>query len=142
MTTVGKIYSDNCIHCKKMAKDWEKMKKHVSKLGGGDVDVREFETTKDAAELDKYKTELKEKYGGDLTYDGVPSLFKVDRNGKIEYYGGERSEKALTNWALEQDKNVVAGGSKKRVKTRKQNRKTGKKINKRRTKKKSSCGFW
>jgi hypothetical protein len=129
-TTVGKIYGENCIHCINMANAWNKMKKHVLKAGG--VNVREFEATKDAVELEKYKTELKEKYGEDLTHDGVPTLFKVGGNGKIEYYNGERTEEALTKWALK-DKKVKGG------------RKTGKnrkikKTGKKRTKKRC-CGF-
>uniref|UniRef100_A0A6C0I0N9 Thioredoxin domain-containing protein n=2 Tax=viral metagenome TaxID=1070528 RepID=A0A6C0I0N9_9ZZZZ len=119
MITVGKIYNNGCGHCTSMAHDWEKMKDMV-----GEVKIVEFETTKNKKELEKF-----EKDNPALKYSGVPTIFKIGGNGKIEYYNGERKAEQMANWVLGKS---VKGGKK---------TKNAKRSKKRKTKK--NCGwFW
>jgi len=126
MTTIGKIYNDNCGHCVRMAPDWEKMKEELKNT---DIVIKEFETAKQSDELKKYTKSLKKQTNQELTYDGVPTIFKVSEN-KIEYYSGERSPEKMAAWAKSSDKShsKVHGGKKsRRVKGKKRTSKTYKK---------------
>lgn len=108
-TTIGKIYSTNCIHCIEIAPKWENMKKSIQE-GGHAIKIVEFEIYKDAEKFRKYNEKLKKDHGVEITYDGVPTLFRLN-GGKIDYYNGERESHLMVKWALGK-KN---GGNKKRT---------------------------
>jgi glutaredoxin len=123
--TVGKIYNNGCGHCVAMANEWNIMKTKVIK---GGVKVVEFETTNDEKKLEAFKNKH------NIEYNGVPTLFKIGGDGKIEYYNGERTADKMAEWALNNAKSATNGGSKKSKKAKKTKRKT-----KTKTKTKKSC---
>ena len=57
---------------------------------------------------------------------GYPTIYKIKKGGKVEYYNGERTVKKLVSWALQKQgkskKQKKIGGGKKRT-NRKQSRK-------------------
>lgn len=121
------VYNKKCGYCKQMKPEWEKMKTMM----GGNVDIREFETTEDVEKLKKFNAELKHKYNKELQYDGVPTLARIS-GGKIDYYKGERMAEKMKRWALNGEK--MEGGKKS-----KKSRKGKKRTSKRKTKK---CGWF
>jgi len=123
--TVGKIHSVSCGHCVQFAPKWQKMKEMLG--GNRDIKVVEFETTEDADKLENFNNDLQNKYGKQLEYSGVPTMFKISGGGEIEYYEGEREPGIMKQWVLGEDKKN--GGRKKKTRTRKS------KKNKKRTRK-------
>ena len=119
-TTVGKIYSDSCIHCNAMKDAWDDMKKNV----GGKVEVEAFSTEPDG--MKKLEEFNKERGTNIASQNGVPTLFKL-KGGNVTYYNGGRSTEELTKWALGQD-----GGSNKKSKRNRRRNKRNKSQRRRR----------
>jgi hypothetical protein len=119
-----------------MADAWSHTKKSFG--GNHNVEFKDFDTDKDASELQKYTTELKKQHDIELNYDGVPTIYKVS-GGKIDYYLGDRTAEKMKEWI---HGNKTKGGKKnKKQKTyRKQNTKNAKKRSVKKSRK--NCWFW
>lgn len=90
-STVFLLHSENCIHCKKLMPEWQKMKKQLAKKGVG-VLVKEIE-----ANSDEFK-KINEIVHPDVTINGYPTIVKK-KGGKIEYYNGDREAAIMSKWA-------------------------------------------
>jgi len=114
---IGKLYMDGCGHCVALEEPWSQM---ASKIGGK-VDVREFESADDAG-----LENLNKEHDSNVSVQGgYPTIFKIKRGGKVEYYNGERTSPKLVSWALNRRQNTVKRGGKKnnrRKRTSKNNR--------------------
>ena len=66
--------------------------------------------------------ELNQKHGSEVAVQGgYPTIYKIKKGGKVEYYNGERTVPKLVGWALQgvkQNKTIKRGG-RKRTKTSK-----------------------
>jgi len=123
--TIGKIYNKGCGHCVQMMPAWEKMKSLLqNEVKKGHIIIKDFETDKDANQLETFKTKLKREHNKELVYDGVPTIYKISGN-HLHYYKGERTAEAMRNWALHKK-----GGSKKRTYIKMKKTKQMKKSNK------------
>ncbi len=138
---VGKIYSNGCIHCVMMSKEWDEMKrqiqndmnlvdnnekndnltqyhKYVSKNGDKVVEVIELESDNMYNELPY----MQKKYSSQLDLQGgFPTIFKIS-NKKLSYYGGKRTAKHMKTWYLSKLK--TRGGYYTRRKNKTQKNKT------------------
>ena len=109
---VGKIYAEWCGYCIALQPEWEKMK---TQLGGKTVIFKEIKSNdidsgiKDINETYLNKSDKKLELEG-----GYPTIFKI-KNGKLEYYNGNRTSHDLANWVLGKIQN--GGKSKKSRKT-------------------------
>jgi hypothetical protein len=132
--TVGKIHSVNCGHCIDFAPKWNNMKEMLKTGGNHHINIVEFETTDDANKLQDFNDDLQKKYGKQLEYSGVPTMFKISGggSGEIEYYEGERHPENMTKWVLAKNGggkkkkrriNTKLKKNKKRTRTRRQPRK-------------------
>lgn len=133
---IGKLYSDGCIYCRMMEKDWEKMKlklakdmrvkmesddhaflkhyqRYVSKDGKTVVEVIEIESEQMDAELPYVNnTYLGENDRLDLQ-GGFPTLFKIQDN-HVSYYNGERTSHKMGEWATDKTQKAIRGGKTRR----------------------------
>ena len=125
--TVGKIHSINCGHCIQFAPKWKEMKEML-KGGNHNINIVEFETTRDANKLQDFNNDLQKKYNNQLDYTGVPTMFKISGGGKIEYYEGKREPEIMKQWVLNNRSDKKNGGRKRITKVNKfrNNKKTRK----------------
>jgi len=105
---VGKLYMVGCGHCEMLEQPWNEMKKKVEKkvMVAGDIE---------AAETNKL-AQLNDKHGSNVeAQGGYPTIYKIKKGGKVEYYNGERTAKELIRWATNKNqKNTLKrGGNKK-----------------------------
>ncbi len=93
---IGKLYATWCGHCKTLEPEWDKMKTSVTKFYKNGVEFVEIESENMESDLDK----LNQRLNTDIAVQsGYPTLFKVEPdNTKVEYYGGNREAKAMTEW--------------------------------------------
>ena len=89
---VGKVYANWCGHCQSLKPEWSKMKGLLKKRKHG-IQYVEIEDQ----DKDKKFTEVKRKYGVDLTANGYPTLFKIEE-GKLSYYDGQRTAEQMSDW--------------------------------------------
>ena len=112
----GKLYANWCGHCNALETPWKEMKKRV----GGSVDVVGFEADTDKKELAEFQKKHPVEVQG-----GYPTLFRIEKGGKIEYYNGGRDTESLVNWALGKHKKISGGTRRKtRRNTKRKNSKT------------------
>jgi hypothetical protein len=90
------------------------MKDMLQKGGNHDINIVEFEIREHAAKLHNFNNDLQKKYGEKIKYDSVPTMFKINGGGKIEYYQGEREPTIMKNWVL--GNNKINGGRRKNKK--------------------------
>jgi thiol-disulfide isomerase/thioredoxin len=94
---IGKLYADWCMHCKNLEPIWKNLKEDLKdKIENKELEIVEFEETKDQSKLEEFKLKHPVEIQG-----GYPTLFKIDKQGNITYYSGERELEALKNWATE-----------------------------------------
>lgn len=108
---VGKIYADWCGHCVSLKSEWAKLKNMVKHQIGRtlkNIDIEFVEigdTEKNKASgktvdgmIAEFNAKHMSKSAKKLALDGgYPTVFK-HCHGKLEYYKGERSAKALYKW--------------------------------------------
>lgn len=88
------VYADWCPHCQTMKPEWNEMKNRL----GADVETMEIEDSDFDKDM-KLKTLEEQKLNGEhLEIYGYPTLFKI-QNGRADYYGGNRTADAMTEWA-------------------------------------------
>jgi hypothetical protein len=108
---VGKLYMNECSHCKMLEKPWSQMEHKI----GGKIKVEKIES----AEIEDRLAKLNQEYNSDVAVQGgFPTIFKI-KNQKVEYYNGERTAPALIKWATKNQGNTKKYGGKKRRKTSK-----------------------
>lgn len=108
---IGRIHAKWCGHCKTLDPKWKKM---VGNIKNGvkngkyrkDPDVVDMESHDiSQGKLKKFNYDNKEYFGGnEISFDGFPTLFKV-KDGKIEYYGGEREPAHMEKWFMQHNEN-------------------------------------
>jgi hypothetical protein len=80
-----------------MEKAWKQLEQMI-KQRGGNVALVNME----AAQLDKLPKLNQQLFGGSdqriELQGGFPTLFKI-KEGKVEYYGGERTAEAMYSWS-------------------------------------------
>jgi len=106
-TVVGKLHMIGCGHCDELVEPWNQMKENVEKkvMVAGDIE---------AAENHKLY-ELNKQYGSKVEVQGgYPTIYKIKRGGKVEYYNGERTVSKLIGWALQGKQSFRNKKSKKR----------------------------
>ena len=98
VVVVGKIFSNNCIHCTAMAKDWDNLKLMHPTLITDETDI-------EASEIDTKLPALKAKYNIDnIKIEGYPIIYKIikSQNGScyvVLYEDGEpRTTLAMDKW--------------------------------------------
>ena len=115
MTLVGKLYMIGCGHCDALEEPWNQMK---NKLGGKVMVAGDIEAAQ-TKELD----ELNKQHGANVVVQGgYPTIYKINKGGKVEYYNGERTAAKLVSWALHRKnktvhrkKKTVGGRSRRRM---------------------------
>ena len=124
-TVVGKLYMVGCGHCDALVEPWNEMKKNVEKKVMVLNDIESKETHK--------LEELNDKHGANVEVQGgYPTIYKIKKGGKVEYYDGERTATELIGWATENNEETLKrGGNKRREsnKKRKINKKRGSRRN-------------
>jgi hypothetical protein len=109
---VGKLYMVGCGHCDALVEPWNEMKKNV----GGKVMVAGDIEAAQTHELEQ----LNDKHGSNVEVQGgYPTIYKIKKGGKVEYYNGERTAKELIRWATNKNqKNTLKRGGNKMQKSR------------------------
>lgn len=84
----GHVYSDQCIHCQNMQREWDSLCKSVK------VPLH------DIGENHQQKVQhFNEQYSTNLEANGFPTIFKLQRHKTpIVYYQGERTAPAMKKW--------------------------------------------
>lgn len=92
---IGKIYSEQCIHCKTLAPEWVLMKKRI---GVKNVIFKEIEYKDENKEVSEINDNLLKDSDEKLSIQGgYPTLFSI-KDKKVQYYNGERDAESLTEW--------------------------------------------
>ena len=93
---IGKLYAEWCMHCKNLEPIWKNLKEDLKdKIENKELEIVEFEETKDQIKLEEFKKKYPVEIQG-----GYPTLFKIDKEGNITYYSGERELESLKIWAI------------------------------------------
>ena len=106
-TVVGKLYMVGCGHCKMLVEPWNEMKKKIGKkvMVAGDIEAAENHKLDQLNKQHRTKVEVQ---------GGYPTIYKIKRGGKVEYYNGERTASKLIGWALQGKQSFRNKKSKKR----------------------------
>lgn len=91
---IGKIYANWCGACNALKPEWEKMRKILS-LKRRPLEWVEIEES----EVKEKLSELKKKYGVDVSYTGYPTIFTI-KDGQVKYYNGDRSAHKMADWYM------------------------------------------
>jgi thiol-disulfide isomerase/thioredoxin len=101
---IGLIFADWCGHCQALKPEWDSMKKMVSKNKECKIVEIDADVDKDQ-QIAQINIGVK---GEKLVANGFPTVFKK-KNGRIEYYDGERTAKAIGAWAMSHAKKMKGG---------------------------------
>ena len=113
---IGKVYADWCGHCQTLKPIWAEMKTEIHANFPDKYTFSEIEEKQKDAGFAK----IKKDYKVGLKADGYPTLFKIMKGGKVEYYEGARDKDSMKNWFI--GGNSVGGKRSKRNKTSKRKR--------------------
>lgn len=102
------VYADWCGHCNQMKPEWNEMKNRL----GANIETIEIEDSDFDKEMKIRELEDRKLKGEKLEILGYPTMFKI-QNGRADYYGGNRTADAMTEWA----KSRVGGYIKSKVRT-------------------------
>jgi thiol-disulfide isomerase/thioredoxin len=91
--TVGLIYANWCGHCQALKPEWKAMKKGMRGMNCHYLEIEDADPHKDR-KIAHVNSRLKQ---GKLEANGYPTIFKI-KGGDLEYYQGERSSNALSQW--------------------------------------------
>jgi len=87
---LGKIYSDQCIHCQNMADAWEEMKQNLpDSYTVWDIESKDEETK---------KKDFQNQHGVQLQSAGYPTIFMIVQGKQVDY-NGDRDKDKLLQWA-------------------------------------------
>jgi hypothetical protein len=87
---LGKIYSDQCIHCQNMAGAWEDMKKDLP----DNYTVWDIESNDEESK----KKDFQQQHGVQLQSAGYPTIFMIVQGKQVDY-NGNRDKDNLLQWA-------------------------------------------
>jgi len=102
------VYADWCPHCQTMKPEWNEMKNRL----GANIETIEIEDSDFDKDTKIRELEDRKLKGEHLEIFGYPTMFKI-QNGRADYYGGNRTADAMTEWA----KSRVGGYIKSKVRT-------------------------
>jgi len=88
---LGKIYSDQCIHCQNMAGAWEEMKNKLP----NNYTVWDIESNDEEYK----KKDFQQKNGVQLQSAGYPTIFMIVQGKQVDY-NGNRDKDNLLQWAM------------------------------------------
>jgi thioredoxin-like negative regulator of GroEL len=91
--TVGLIYANWCGHCQALKPEWRKMKRGLHGKNCHYLEIEDSDPHKDR-KMAHVNSRLKM---GKLEVNGYPTVFRI-KDGKIEYYQGDRSASAMAQW--------------------------------------------
>ena len=87
---LGKIYSEQCIHCQNMSDAWEEMKK--------DLPVNYTVWDIESKDEESKKKDFQQKHGVQLQSAGYPTIFMIVQGKQVDY-NGSRDKDNLLQWA-------------------------------------------
>jgi hypothetical protein len=88
----GKLYMTGCIHCDRLAPEWEILKKHSAHIVCYDIEAQEQQ------KLSKFNNIYKP-YELLQIQGGYPTIYKLHkRGGAIIYYKGPRDNVNMLKW--------------------------------------------
>ena len=102
---VGKIHAHWCTHCQALAPEWKKMKYAIQeKTKHTHYDTRYVFREIEQAEQDGGIAEVNSRFLANSErklelQGGYPTIYKI-RDGKLEYYDGERSYLGMLRWFM------------------------------------------
>lgn len=93
---VGRVYAKWCKYCKILDPEWEKMKPLLKKFPHK---LEEFEDS-NIHKLDEFNNENAEYlHHQKVKNRPFPTIFRI-KNGKIEYYEGDRKARKMADWFM------------------------------------------
>jgi hypothetical protein len=110
---IGKLWAKWCPHCISLIPHWNEMKKIIQQKSGFPPKYMEIEES-EIHKIDEYNQSRSDGEFIDKA-KGYPTIYKI-QGGKIHYYDGERTGKAMADWMMS---GVVKGGKRKKLKSRK-----------------------
>uniref|UniRef100_A0A6C0ICE0 Thioredoxin domain-containing protein n=1 Tax=viral metagenome TaxID=1070528 RepID=A0A6C0ICE0_9ZZZZ len=103
LVVLGKIYSDQCIHCQNMSGAWEDMKKDLP----DNYTVWDIESNDEEYK----KKDFQQKHGVQLQSAGYPTIFMIVQGKQVDY-NGSRDKDNLLQWARGQTSPATTSPSK------------------------------
>ena len=96
---VGKLHAHWCMHCVALAPEWKKMKNILNSIKHTyNLIFEEIEQAQEKLKVLRVNNTHLAKSSKKLSVQGgYPTLFKI-KNGKIEYYNGERYAAPMAKW--------------------------------------------
>ena len=88
------VYADWCTYCQQMKPEWNEMKNRL----GANIETIEIEDSDFDKDMKIRDIEDRKLNGEQLKILGYPTMFKI-QNGRADYYGGNRTVDAMTEWA-------------------------------------------
>jgi len=88
------VYADWCTYCRQMKPEWNEMKNRL----GANIETIEIEDSDFDKDMKIRDIEDRKLNGEQLEIRGYPTMFKI-HNGRADYYGGNRTVDAMTEWA-------------------------------------------
>jgi len=92
------VYADWCTYCRQMKPEWNEMKNRL----GANIETIEIEDSDFDKDMKIRDIEDRKLNGEQLEILGYPTMFKI-HNGRADYYGGNRTVDAMTEWANSRD---------------------------------------
>ena len=92
------VYADWCTYCRQMKPEWNEMKNRL----GANIETIEIEDSDFDKDMKIRDIEDRKLNGEQLKILGYPTMFKI-HNGRADYYGGNRTVDAMTEWANSRD---------------------------------------
>jgi thiol-disulfide isomerase/thioredoxin len=96
---VGKLHAHWCMHCVALAPEWKKMKNILNSIKHTyNLVFEEIEQAQEKLKVLRVNNTHLARSSKKLSVQGgYPTLFKI-KNGKIEYYNGERYAAPMAKW--------------------------------------------
>jgi hypothetical protein len=92
----GKLYMTGCIHCEKLAPEWEIVNNALNVHS--DVVCYDIERLEESTKLHQFNNMYKP-YESLQVQDGYPTIYKLHkRGGAIIYYNGPRDNVSILKW--------------------------------------------
>lgn len=93
-TLVGIVYKEGCPHCDAIIEPkedgksiWEMAEEKI----GDNCEVKKYEATKDSEAITTLKN---------VTVDGYPTIFKMDKNDRVTYFTVDRTPQKIYEFAV------------------------------------------
>ena len=94
----GRIYSDVCGHCNHMKPAWNTL---CANMGKKCRKTKRIDIGEDYHTQTKIKDQLENPYElQQFTYQGVPTIYRIPKQGTVELYEGERTPEKMMSWMI------------------------------------------